>query len=45
VIASGEALENGRVGDVIALRNLSSGQVVKGIVIGENSVALRPNID
>lgn len=45
VIASGEALENGRVGDVIALRNQSSGQVVKGIVIGENSVALRPNID
>ena len=45
VIASGEALEGGRVGDVIALRNLSSGQVVKGIVIGENSVALRPNID
>lgn len=45
VIAAGEALENGRVGDVITLRNQASGQIVKGIVIGENSVSLRPNID
>ena len=44
VIAPGEALENGRLGDVVELRNLSSGELVKGIVIGENSVNLRPNI-
>ena len=44
VVAPGEALENGRLGDVIELRNLSSGEIVNGIVNGENSVILRPNI-
>ncbi len=44
VIAPGEALENGRIGDVIELKNMSSGEVVRGIVSGENTVVLRPNI-
>ena len=44
VTAPGEALENGRLGDVISLKNLSSGQVVKGIVSGANTVQLRPNM-
>lgn len=44
VTAAAEALENGRYGDVIALKNLGSQQIVRGIVIGENRVSLRPNI-
>lgn len=44
VIAPGEALQDGRIGDVIELRNLSSGKVVRGVVTGDNIVALRPNI-
>lgn len=44
VMAAGEALENGRYGDVIALKNLGSQQIVRGTVVGENRVSLRPNI-
>lgn len=45
VIASGEALTDGRVGDVIELRNLSSQKIVKGVVTGDNQVSLGPNIN
>ena len=44
VTAPGESLEDGRYGDVIALRNLSSQKIVKGFVAGHNRVALRPNM-
>lgn len=40
VTASGEATEDGLLGDVIEVVNISSGRVVKGVVNGRNSVSL-----
>jgi flagella basal body P-ring formation protein FlgA len=34
----GKALENGRLGDVIKVKNITSGKVVHATVTGENTV-------
>lgn len=44
VTAPGEALDAGQNGDIIRIKNVQSQKVIKGIVSGENTVLIGPNI-
>lgn len=45
VSASGEALEDGQIGDSVSVKNLRSGKVVRGFVTGEKKVSLGANMN
>lgn len=44
IAAPGEALDNGAYGDLVRVRNLGSGAVIRGIAASENIVEVRPNM-
>ena len=44
IAAPGEALDNGGYGDLVRVRNLGSGIVIRGIAASENIVEVRPNM-
>lgn len=45
VSTTGEALENGQIGDGISVKNLQSGKVVRGFVSAEKTVSLGANMN
>lgn len=45
VSTTGEALENGQIGDSVSVKNLQSGKVVRGFVSAEKTVSLGANIN
>jgi len=45
VSTTGEALENGQVGDSVSVKNLRSGKIVRGFVTDEKTVSLVANIN
>lgn len=45
VLAEGEALADGQLGETVQVRSLSSGRVLTGNVVGKRKVAIRPKLD
>lgn len=45
VAAPGIAIQNGQLGDLVQIRNRSSGQVIKARVTGVNRVSVTPNMN
>jgi flagella basal body P-ring formation protein FlgA len=45
VTSSGIAMENGRLGDLIKVRNLSSNNILHGFVVGSKKISIGTKIN